>query len=110
MIVRRIEDMKGGWYIGNFEPSVFKTSEFEVGHKIHPKGDKWDSHYHKEADEITFLLRGKMVIQGRELISGDIFMIPKYEIADPIFLEECEVIIVKFPSVIGDKYIIGGEM
>ena len=106
MIVRRIEDMKGGWYIGNFEPSIFRTSEFEVGHKIHPKGDKWDSHYHKEADEITFLIRGKMVIQGRELISGDIFMISKYEIADPIFLEECEVIIVKFPSVIGDKYII----
>jgi hypothetical protein len=47
-----------------------------------------------------------MIIQGRELNSGDIFTIPKYEIADPIFLEECEVIIVKLPSVIGDKYLI----
>ena len=106
MKVYRIEDMKGGWFIGDFDPSVTKTKEFEIGYKIHPAGEKWDVHYHKEADEITFLLRGKMIIQGKELNSGDIFMIPRYEVADPVFVEECEVIIVKIPSILGDKYVI----
>ena len=38
-----------------------------------------------EADEINFLFKGKMIIQGQELNEGDIFVIKKYEIADPIF-------------------------
>jgi quercetin dioxygenase-like cupin family protein len=100
----RIEDMKGGWFAGDFEPSVLKTKDFEVGYKYHPAGEKWDVHYHKEADEITFLLRGRMRIQDQELVSGDIFVIPKWEVADPVFLEDCEVIVIKTPSVIGDKY------
>ena len=104
MEVRRIENMKGGWYIGNFDPSVLLTPDFEVGYKFHPKGEQWDTHYHKKGIEITYLIRGKMQIQGRELTSGDIFTIFPYEVADPIFLEDCEVVIVKTPSVVGDKY------
>jgi quercetin dioxygenase-like cupin family protein len=104
MQVKRIEDMKGGWFIGNFDPTVLYTSDFEVGYKFHQKGEKWDVHYHKRAIEITYLLRGKMLIQGRELTSGDIFTIFPYEVADPVFLEDCEVVIVKTPSVVGDKY------
>lgn len=100
----RIEDMLGGWFVGNFDPAAFKTDKFEVGYKLHPAGEKWEIHYHKEADEITFLLRGRMVIQGQELVSGDVFVINKYEVADPVFLEDCEVIVIKTPSVIGDKY------
>ena len=34
--------MKGGWFVGNFEPSVFKTKNFEVGYLEHKKGDLWD--------------------------------------------------------------------
>jgi len=104
MQVKRIEDMKGGWFIGNFDPTVLHTPDFEIGYKFHPKGEKWDVHYHKRAIEITYLVRGKMMIQGRELTSGDIFTILPYEVADPIFLEDCEVVIVKTPSVVGDKY------
>ena len=104
MEIKRIEDMIGGWFIGNFEPSVLKTSDFEVGYKFHPKGEKWDKHYHKKALEITYLIRGKMKIQDKVLTSGDIFTIFPYELADPVFLEDCEVIIVKMPSVVGDKY------
>lgn len=104
MKIHRIEDMVGGWFIGNFVPSVMETEKFEVGYKLHLAGEKWDAHYHKEADEITFLIRGRMIIQGKELKSGDIFVIDRYEIADPVFLEDCEVVIVKSPSVTGDKY------
>ena len=104
MRISRIEDMVGGWFVGNFTPAMHRTKDCEVGYKFHPKGDIWAKHYHKIATEITFLIKGSMVIQGKTLTSGDIFIILPNEIADPIFLEDCEVVIVKVPSVIGDKY------
>ena len=39
-----------------------------------------------------------MILQGKKLISGDIFILKPYEIADPEFLEDCEMIAVKTPS------------
>lgn len=104
MDVRRIEDMTAGWFIGNFNPSAYNTTDFEVGYKLHKQGESWPIHYHKIATEITYLLRGRMTIGGRELTTGDIFTIFPYEVADPVFLEDCEVIIIKVPSVPGDKY------
>jgi hypothetical protein len=102
MIVDRIENMKGGWFIGNFEPSVYKTTDFEVSYKFHPKGEKWDTHYHHTVTEINLLIKGKMILQNTELNSGDIFILNPYEIADPIFLENCEIVCVKNKS-INDK-------
>jgi len=101
-----METMMGGWFIGNFEPSAYKTDQFEVCYKHHLKGEKWDTHYHKEGTEINYLVNGKMIIQNKELNTGDIFILKPYEIADPIFIEDCTVLIVKTPSVSGDKYII----
>lgn len=101
-----METMMGGWFIGNFEPSAYKTDQFEVCYKHHLKGEKWETHYHKEGTEINYLVNGKMIIQNKELNTGDIFILKPYEIADPIFIEDCTVLIVKTPSVSGDKYII----
>lgn len=98
--------MKGGWFIGDFEPTAFKTSAVEVCLKIHPKGERWDSHYHKIATEINLLVRGRMTINSKEFHSGDIFLIEPEEVATPEFLEDCEIIVVKVPSVQGDKYIV----
>ena len=104
MEIHKINDMVGGWFVGDFTPTAYKTKDFEVSYKLHPKGEEWDVHYHKEADEINFLFKGKMIIQGQELNEGDIFVIKKYEIADPIFLEDCHIVCVKTSSVKGDKY------
>jgi len=106
MDIIKMETMMGGWFIGNFEPSAYKTDQFEVCYKHHLKGEKWDVHYHKEGTEINYLVNGKMIIQNKELNTGDIFILKPYEIADPIFVEDCTVLIVKTPSVSGDKYII----
>jgi hypothetical protein len=43
---------------------------------------------------------------GRELNAGDIFIVKPYEIADPVFLEDCYVICVKTPGITNDKVII----
>ena len=40
-----------GWFIGDFEPSVLKTKDFEVGVLVHPKGEKWPAHFHPVCTE-----------------------------------------------------------
>lgn len=98
--------MTSGWFIGNFDPTALKTKEFEVCYKVHLKGEKWDTHYHAQATEINYLISGKMRIQETELNTGDIFTIYPFEVADPEFLEDCELIVVKTPSVKGDKFVV----
>jgi quercetin dioxygenase-like cupin family protein len=106
MKITKIENYKDGWFVGNFEPSCYKTENFEVGYKIHKKGEYWEAHYHKKITEINFLISGKMTIQNQELNSGDVFVIYPNEIADPVFLEDCYLCVIKTPSVVGDKTLV----
>lgn len=104
--IYKMNDMFRGWYVGNFEPSAYKTKDFEAGYLLHKKGEQWDVHYHKYMTEVNFLVKGKMILNDIELNEGDIFLIDKNEIACPIFLEDCYIFVLKVPSVVGDKIIL----
>lgn len=99
-----VKDMHKGWFVGDFTPTAFKTNMFEVGTTLHRSGSAWDVHTHKIATEITYLVSGKMKLQNRVLEAGAIFILEPFEIADPEFLEDCFVVVIKTPSVPGDKY------
>lgn len=101
---KKLSDMWRGWLIGDFEPSVHRTKDFEVGLLTHEKGEFWPKHYHAEAVEINVLLEGKMLVNDEIIESGDIFVFEPYETADPTFLEDCKVLCIKTPSKPGDKY------
>lgn len=96
--------MKLGWFVGDFTPTAHPTKEFEVAYKFHHKKENYTAHYHKIAVEINYLIRGRMKINDTEINAGEIFVIYPNEIAAPCFLEDCELIVVKTPSVLGDKY------
>lgn len=104
MIKRNLNEFWRGWFIGNFEPTVLKTDQFEVAVLTHTKGEKWAEHYHKIATEYNLLLKGQMRIQGETINEGEIFILEPNEIADPVFIEDCVVLCIKTPSVPGDKY------
>jgi quercetin dioxygenase-like cupin family protein len=104
MHLSKITDYVRGWFIGNFEPTLLKTPDFEVGLLTHKKGEYWAAHYHKQSIEYNVLISGKMVVQGKELNSGDVFVFQKGEVADPIFLEDCTLVVVKVPSIPSDKF------
>lgn len=104
MKIFRLTPWTGGWFIGDFEPAAYRTKDFEVALKRHHRGEKWPRHYHKVATEINYLMNGRMTIQGEEFRPGDVFIMEPGETADPEFLEDCELIVVKTPSVPGDKY------
>jgi hypothetical protein len=102
----RLEDFIGGWFIGDFNPSLFRTGDFEVCYKHHHKGEDWPVHYHAEGTEYNLLTKGKMKIMGTIIEPGTIFIAYPYEISDAEFLEDCEVLIIKVPSIPGDKYVV----
>jgi len=104
MIKRDLSEFWRGWFIGNFEPSIFKTSEFEVGLLFHEKGEVWKKHYHKIGTEYNVLVRGRMLMNGVDIQEGNVFVLEPGEVADPVFLENCLVLVVKTPSLPGDKY------
>lgn len=101
----RIEDFKGGWFIGNFEPSLLRSDEFEVSIKLHAKDEQWPTHYHKEATEYNYVFAGQVKIEDQVYVAGDIFVVEPYYIMKPEFLEDCTIMCVKTPSVPGDKYV-----
>lgn len=109
MKINNISEMIGGWFVGDFEESAYRTSDFEVAYKFHEKGEKWPTHYHEKLTEINFIIRGEMSVQEKILKDGDIFTLSPYEVADPVFLKDTEMIVVKTPSVPGDKVIVSSE-
>ena len=94
--------------MGDFSPSALQTKDFEVSYKTHKKGEKWPEHYHLLATEINFLIKGSMTIAhaGRYtcIYAGEIFVVEPAEIIKPYFDTDCELVVVKTPSVKGDKY------
>jgi hypothetical protein len=104
-----VDQFVAGWFIGSFEPSVLKTDQFEVAYKKHYTREPWPAHAHKESTEINYLIRGQMTINNELLTAPVVFVIEKGELALPTFLSDCELIVVKCPSVIGDKYDVDGN-
>jgi len=103
MKVEKLNNFFRGWFIGDFEPAMYRTDKFEVGFLTHKKGEEWPAHYHT-GTEINYLVSGRMRMQDTFLESGDVFMFGPYEVANPEFLTDCEVVVVKTPSIPGDKY------
>lgn len=106
MRTSKLADTFRGWFIGDFDPSVLRTKDFEVGILKHPKGEKWSAHYHMKSTEYNVLISGSMRLNDTELYAGDIFVIEPNEIADPIFHEDCTIVCVKVPSNTKDKYLV----
>jgi quercetin dioxygenase-like cupin family protein len=106
MKVGNISDTHRGWVIGDFEPSLLRTKDFEVGILKHPKGEKWPAHYHKIATEYNILISGTMRLCDVELVPGNTFILEPNEVADPIFHEDCIIVCIKVPSNTSDKYLV----
>lgn len=95
-----------GWVIGDFENSVIRTKDYELGMIMHEKNEHWGFHYHSKCDEINLLCSGSMTLNGREIHTGQVFKIPRNQIGCAKFLQTCKIACVKIPSVPGDKFVV----
>jgi anti-sigma factor ChrR (cupin superfamily) len=101
--VERIDNFIAGWFIGNFEPTIYQTKDFEVAIKYFSKGDTEPSHKQIIATEITGVINGVISINNQEFQKGDLIRILPGEYADFKCLEDCSLVCVKFPSDPSDK-------
>jgi hypothetical protein len=106
MEISNISDFYKGWFIGNFEPSLHKNKEFEVGIKSFTKGEIEPLHYQKLAHEITIVISGKVRIANVILTKDQILEIFPFEKADFECLENAVLVCIKFPSEPEDKILV----
>jgi hypothetical protein len=107
MIVRSLEDMVGGWIVGNFEPTCLRTTACEVACKHYEAGASEAAHVHRIATELTLVATGRVSMNGRTFTAGDIIVLEPGEATDFRALERATTVVVKMPSVTGDKYPLG---
>ncbi|OMO31698.1 hypothetical protein BH582_12175 [Vibrio sp. 10N.222.47.A9] len=100
-----INDFVRGWFVGGFEPTLFKTTDVEVAIQKFKKGDKEASHCHKIATEITMIVTGKAKMKNIVLNAGDILRINPGEYTDFEALEDTVTTVVKLPGALNDKYL-----
>ena len=106
MKLHRLESMRGGWFVGQFEPTVLASSEFEVAIKHYTAGTKEDAHVHRVAVELTAIVTGDARLNDLTLGAGDIVEIAPGEAASFEALTDVTTVVVKAPSVPGDKYFV----
>jgi hypothetical protein len=92
-----------GWFIGDFDKSIYKTKEFEVTYQKNPRGQT-ASHIHKIVHEITLVISGRQICNGQMFEAGDICVLEPGDISQIEYLEETEVVTIKTPSVPSDKH------
>tara|TARA_R110002110_G_scaffold13396_1_gene64076 strand:+ start:1190 stop:1501 length:312 start_codon:yes stop_codon:yes gene_type:complete len=101
-----LDAMIGGWFVGDFEPSVIRTKDFEVAVKKYKAGDKEARHIHKVATELTVIISGKVLMNSQEYDEGSIIQISPNTSSDFEAIEDTVTVVVKTPSVAGDKYVL----
>lgn len=101
-----LKDFTGGWFVGDFSPSLFATTDFEVAVKSYPSGALEKRHLHKIATEFTLIVSGKVRMNGQEFVGGDIIRINPGEDTDFETLTAVTTVVVKVPSSKNDKYIV----
>ncbi len=105
MKISNLNDMTMGWFIGNFSPSVYSNSTFEVGVKRFKKGDTEPSHHQISAIEWTCVISGTVRIGNHILSENDIVEISPMESADFEALQDSTLVVVKSPSIASDKVV-----
>ncbi len=105
MKVFSIDQMTKGWFVGDFLPTALAVDGFEVGVKRYKSGDSESIHFHKIATEVTVIIEGQVKMNGVTYNSGSIILIEPNEATDFYALTDVITVVVKCPSVPGDKYL-----
>lgn len=106
MITENLNNMTKGWFIGNFDPSLFKTNDVEVAVKRYKAGDHEDAHYHKIATEYTVIIEGEVEMNGVRYGKDEIIVMEPGEATDFTAITDSVNVVVKMPGANNDKYLV----
>jgi quercetin dioxygenase-like cupin family protein len=102
----RLEDFSKGWVVGNFLPSLFVNSNFEIAVKFFKAGDSEAEHKQIVATEITIVVEGSISMGGKNYERGDIVVIEPNEVCGFTSITDSSLVCVKFPSLPNDKVLV----
>jgi len=100
-----LKDFIKGWYIGDFEPTISPSKDFEIAIKRYKRGDSEESHVHKISTEYTTIVTGEVLMNDIVYKEDDIIVIEPGEYTDFHCLTDVITCVVKTPSSKNDKYI-----
>jgi mannose-6-phosphate isomerase-like protein (cupin superfamily) len=100
-----IKNMFKGWFIGNFEPTLYQTNDVEVAVKHYKAGDFENTHYHKIATEFTVILNGQVEMNGVIYNDNDIVKVNPGVSTDFKAITDVVTVVVKIPGATNDKYL-----
>lgn len=106
MRLYNLNDFKGGWFVGNFLPTILPSDEVEVSIKRYKAGDYDAKHVHKVADEVTVIVEGVVKMNDIGYRADDVIWIEKGDETDFLAVTDAVTCVVKIPCVKGDKYLI----
>jgi len=98
-----LENMKAGWFIGNFQPNIYESKDFEVTIRHYLKGETEPRHYQRIATEITVIVLGRARMGDQILNPNEVLTVFPTEVLDFEALEDCTIVAIKFPSIPSDK-------
>lgn len=102
----KLEDMLQGWFVGNFQPTLYTTNDVEVAVKHYKAGTHEPKHYHKIATEITVIVSGEVEMAGQRYGAGDMIIIEPEEATDFKAITDVITTVVKLPGANYDKYLV----
>lgn len=106
MKTARLDNMIKGWFVGNFEPTLYKTNDVEVAVKTYQAGEHEGKHFHKIATEITVIISGTVRMNGIEYNTGDIVVMEPGDVTDFEAVTDAVNAVVKLPGANNDKYLV----
>ena len=106
MTKRYLWEMKGGWFVGDFDPVVLKNQGAEVAVKHYAAYESEPRHHHKIATEITLVVIGSIKMNDHYLMEGEMMVVePGESVKFDALMHGATTVVVKMPSVANDKYL-----
>lgn len=109
MYSSKLSAMTRGWFVGNFEPSVYTTSDAEVSVRRLEKGYCEPSHFHQAVTKIIVVLSGKLCMFEKEWVEDHIIVMEPGDISSIEALEDSRIAMLIFPGIKNDKVYVDPE-
>jgi len=106
MEIKKLENFTRGWVVGDFDPTIISTKDFEFAVQYFKVGEHHQKHIHKIAREISIIVYGKFLTNGQPVGKGDVIVVEPGEPMEFDCLEDGACAVIKTPSVKGDKYLL----
>lgn len=108
MKIFKINDMKNGWIVGKFSPSVY-NADYEIGIKKYKTNDEELTHHHRLATEFTIVISGVISMNNILFSEGDIIQVDTFEDVKFKCIKDAVTVVFKTISDTNDKYITEGN-